>query len=220
MKVLIVGAGRVGRELARLLSEAGYSVTVVDKNRERAETVSDVADAEGIVSDVTDPEFYNKIDLAAFDAVIAATDRDEVNLLVAAIAKIHGVPRIYVRVRVKETLRILQSLGVYDTVAEPEIIARLMMSMIEGRRHPVILADALTGEFVLVSSVVGRYSPVRGRRLADVIRAAGLEGRVKVIAVYDGERLMDPEEAGPMDEGYVVVMLALREVLEDVAKLF
>ncbi len=221
MKVLIVGAGRVGSELAKKLSETGHSVTVVDKDPAKIERLNDEADVEGLVGDITDPGFYHReLDLSIYDAVIAATDRDEVNVFIAAIAKIQGIKNIYVRVRASETLTILNNLGVYDAVVEPQVVANLLYSMIEGKRSPVILTSSISGDYHMVSMIVRKYSTVRGRRIDEVLRAMDLEGKVKIIAVYDGYRLLDPEEVGVLEEGYIVIMLVSGDALKEINDLF
>ncbi|MCE4611888.1 MAG: TrkA family potassium uptake protein [Desulfurococcales archaeon] len=221
MRVLIVGAGRVGSELAKRLSETGHSVTVVDKDGTKIDLLNEEADVEGIVGDITDPRFYHReLDLGIFDAVIAATDKDEVNIFVAAIAKIRGVRRIYVRVRASEALPILNSLGIYDAVVEPQIIANLLYSMIEGRTAPVIITSSLSGDYHLVATVVKRYSAVRGRRLEEALKAYDLEDKVKVIAVYDGYRILEPDEAGVLEDGYIVIMLVKEEAMKELNEIF
>jgi trk system potassium uptake protein TrkA len=221
VRVLIVGAGRVGSELAKRLSEAGHSVTVVDKDKEKVDAINEEADVEGIEGDITNPTFYHKVlDLAMYDAIIAVTDRDEVNLFIAAMAKIRGVRGIYVRVRTTETLQILESLGIHDVVVEPMVVANLLYSMIEGKQAPVILAQSLTGDYQIVSAVVRKYSNARGRRLYEVLKAADLIDKVKVIGIYDGTAILDPEEVEVLEEGYIVIMLARSDAIEKISEVF
>ncbi|MCE4603982.1 MAG: TrkA family potassium uptake protein [Aeropyrum sp.] len=220
MRVLVVGAGRVGRELSKRLSQAGHSVTIVDKDGQKIEIVQAEADVEGLEIDVTDPRFYDEVDILAYDALVAATDRDEVNLFLAAMARAYGVERIYVRVRLKETTRILKTLGIYDMIVEPDIIAGLLYSIITGRGRLVLLSDVFIGNYVVAASTVTKQSPVRGERLSEFLRSHDLEGKVKVLAIYDGDSLKEPDEVGTVEEGYTIIALVDRDHLEEYSKLY
>ncbi|BAA81471.2 Trk system potassium uptake protein TrkA [Aeropyrum pernix K1] len=220
MRILIVGAGRVGRELAKRLSQAGYSVTIVDKDGEKLEIAQSEADVEGLQIDVTDPRFYSEIDIPSYDVLVAATDKDEVNLFLVAMAMAYGMEKIYVRVRMKETVRILTTLGVYDMIVEPDIIAGLLYSGITGKGKPVLLSDVFVGRYVVAAATVTKQSPVRGQRLRDVLRSRDLEGRVKVLAVFDGNEIREPEEVVTIEEGHTIIALVDREYLEEFAKLY
>ncbi len=220
MKVLIIGAGGVGSHLAKMLSQVGHSVTIIDKDEYKVTVLSEEADVESRVGDVTDPRFYQDFDLSEYDVIVSVTDKDEVNVFVAALARVYGVERIYVRVRDVGTMRVLNLIGVTGVVVEPRIIANMLYSMIEGASTPVILASLLTGEYVVAAFTVKRLSSVRGRRLRDLIEAEDLEGKLYPIAVYDGEKFIDPDSAGPLEEGLVVVALVHKDYISEIAKYF
>lgn len=220
MKILVVGAGRVGRELAKKLSQAGHSVTVVDKDGEKIEIVQAEADVEGIEIDVTDPRFYEEVDLLSYDGIVAATDRDEVNLFLATMAKAYGMEKIYVRARLKETVRILKTLGIYDLIVEPDIIAGLLYSMITGRGRLVLVSDVFVGKYVVAAVTVTKQSPIRGGRLHEALKTHNLEGKIKVLAIYDGEGLKEPDEVQVVEDGYTIIALVDRDHLEELAKLY
>ena len=220
MKILIIGAGGVGSHLAIMLSQAGHSVTIIDKDEYKVATIGEMADVESRVGDVTDPRFYQDFDLAEYDVIVSVTDRDEVNVFVAALARVHGVDRIYVRVRDAATLRVLNLIGVKGVIIEPRVIANLLYSMIEGSITPVTLANVLTGDFTVVALTVKGLSGVRGRRLRDALKAWDLEDKVFPIAVYDGEKFIDPDEAGPLEEGYVVIAVVHKDYVGELARYF
>lgn len=218
MRVLIIGAGNVGNKLAELLSEAGHSVTLVDNDERKLEGVE--ADVERYARDATDPSLYEELDLSQYDAVVAATDRDEVNLFVATIAKINNVERVYVRVKNPQTSRLLRALGVDGAIVVPVVAANILYSMIEGRYNVINLVNTLIGEFRLVSVTVREASSARGLTVRELEEKGMIPRKVKILAVFKEDQFYDPYEAPPLEAGCVVIALVHEESIEEFSELF
>ncbi|MEB3806346.1 MAG: TrkA family potassium uptake protein [Desulfurococcales archaeon] len=218
MRVLIIGAGRVGSTLAELLSSAGHSVTVIDKSEEKVLNIQ--ADVESYIRDATDPSVYEELDIRIYDVVVAATDRDEVNLFVAAIAKLNNIEKVYVRVKNPKTSRLLRILGVEGIIVVPQIAANILYTMIEGRYKVVNLVNTLIGEFKLVSLTVRETSSVRGITPLELEKRGLLPKGVKILAIYWEDRFYDPSEAPPLEPGQIVVALAHEESIKELSELF
>lgn len=212
MRVLIVGGGEVGSYLAKSLAMKGNEVIVVDKDKEKCDKISNEADVLAIDRDATDPTLYEDIDLRAIDVVVAVTDRDEVNLFVATIARDFGVPRVIVRVKNESLARILERIGIEYVIAEPLVIAKLIENVIEGKYHAVSLLPIFTGNYMLVSVTITEADSSIGKRLDELPLP---KDGVKILAVFDGERLLDPEEANELRRNYQVIALVRRELVEE-----
>lgn len=121
-RVMIVGAGRVGRNLAVLLEQNGISVKIVDNNPERCDTTVCLLN-KGIVlqGDGTDIDLLMQEGISEADAVICLTNDDKLNLLVALLAKRLGAKKTFVRVGRNEYASIMQQVGV-DVVLSPQIL--------------------------------------------------------------------------------------------------
>ncbi|MEB3846906.1 MAG: TrkA family potassium uptake protein [Desulfurococcales archaeon] len=218
MRILVIGAGRVGSTLAERLSNAGHSVTVID--RDESKLVSIQADVESYVRDATDPDTYEELDVRMYDVIVAATDRDEVNLFVAAISKLYNIEKIYVRVKNPKTSRLLRMLDVEGIVVVPQLAANILYSMIEGKQRMVSIADALVGEFKLAALTVKETSPVRGMTPREVEAEGLLPKEAKIFAIYSRDRFYDPDEAPPLESGDVVILLLHESALEKIGELF
>lgn len=121
-RVMIIGAGRVGRHLAVLLEQSGISVKIIDSNPDRCDTTVCLLD-QGIVlhGDGTDIDLLQQEGVGEADAVVCLTNDDKLNLLVALLAKRLGAKKTFVRVGRNEYASIMQQVGV-DVVLSPQIL--------------------------------------------------------------------------------------------------
>lgn len=98
MKVLIAGAGSVGRSIARDLLSHGHEVLLIDNNP-AAMRVAQVAQAEWMLADACEMTALSEAGVESMDVVVAATGDDKVNLVVSFLAKTEfSVPRTVARV--------------------------------------------------------------------------------------------------------------------------
>src|SRR5512134_2772952 len=100
MRVVIAGAGAIGRHLASDLAGRGHSVTLIEQDPDVLETAREWApDVDHMLGDACEPWVLEKADLSTADVVVAATGDDEDNLVTSLLAKQeYGVPRVLARV--------------------------------------------------------------------------------------------------------------------------
>jgi len=140
MNIIICGAGRVGFTIAKLLSEQGHSITVIDLSSEDIQKISDTLDVKVIVGKATYPSILEKADASEADMIIAVTRNDEINMLICQIAfSIFKVPKKIARIRSQDYLN-PKFTGVYnkenlpiDVIISPEIeIAKSIQQKLEA----------------------------------------------------------------------------------------
>lgn len=111
--VIVVGCGRLGALVATRLSQEGHSVVIIDLTETKLANLS--ADFSGyrIQNDATEVEVLQQAKAERADILIAATNNDNVNLMVAQIAKvIFHVPHVMARVFNPAREAIYQELGI------------------------------------------------------------------------------------------------------------
>lgn len=97
MKIVVVGAGSVGRSIASALLESGHEVTLVD-DRPEAIRVAWVPEADWVLADACSPSDLEELGARECDALVAVTGDDKVNLVVSLLAKtVFAVPRVIAR---------------------------------------------------------------------------------------------------------------------------
>ena len=97
MRILVVGAGAVGRSIATQLITHGHDVVIVDHDPDSIK-VSLVPDADWVLADACSPTQLEEAGARDADAIAAVTGDDKVNLVVSLLAKTEfGVPQVIAR---------------------------------------------------------------------------------------------------------------------------
>ena len=103
MKILIVGAGRIGTSVAESLVSEANDITVVDLDAEHINSLQQRFDLRGIVGNAASPQVLTDAGAADTDMLIAVTSSDETNLVVCMLcARIFNIPTRIARVRNNE----------------------------------------------------------------------------------------------------------------------
>ena len=105
MNIIICGAGRVGFTIAKILSEQGHSITVIDQSSDDIQKIDDSLDVKAIVGKATYPSILEKANASEADMIIAVTRNDEINMLICQIAfSIFNVQKKIARIRSQDYL--------------------------------------------------------------------------------------------------------------------
>ena len=140
MNIIICGAGRVGFTIAKLLSEQGHSITVIDQSGEDIQKINDSLDVKAIVGKATYPSILEKANAIETDMIIAVTRNDEINMLICQIAfSIFKIQKKIARIRSQDYLnpkftRVYNKENLpIDVIISPEIeIARSIQRKLEA----------------------------------------------------------------------------------------
>jgi trk system potassium uptake protein TrkA len=98
VKVIIIGCGRVGAALALALDRQGWDVVVVDEDEEALERLGDWR-KQFVVGHGIDVAVLERAGIAETDALVAATNGDNTNIVIAQLAKLrYGVPSVAARI--------------------------------------------------------------------------------------------------------------------------
>ena len=140
MNIIICGAGRVGFTIAKLLSEQGHSITVIDQSSEDIQKINDSLDVKAIVGKGTYPSNLEKANASDADMIIAVTRNDEINMLICQIAySIFNIQKKIARIRSQDYLnpkftRVYNKENLpIDVIISPEIeIAKSIQRKLEA----------------------------------------------------------------------------------------
>lgn len=135
MKIIVVGGGKVGKALCRSLVEEKHDVILIEENESVLKHVTKRHDIMGIVGNGANFKILQQADVQTCDIFIAITDKDEVNMVAAVLAKKMGAKETIVRVRNPEYsntyFKEKNVLG-FSLIINPELLtARYIANMID-----------------------------------------------------------------------------------------
>jgi trk system potassium uptake protein TrkA len=168
MYVILVGAGKVGWNLARELLEKGNEVTLIESDRDRYLTVEQELEHNIQYGDASELWVLERAGISRADMVIAVTGDDEDNMLICQVAKEkYLVDRIIARVNNPRNREWFDLLGIRPFVSATDLILRLIEHEVPeyGLVH---LLDLPQERLEIIEMLLGDDSRVTGQRVGDL----------------------------------------------------
>lgn len=172
MRVLIIGVGDVGTEMARILCEARNDVVVIDRNGALLEQLKDSLDVMTVTGDGSTMSCLHRAGIDQTDLLLAVTGRSEVNILACVLAKHAGVAKTIARVRRADHFDSIAE-GVTAAVVgvDEQIITELecASNIIDALIHPQVKETVRLShpDAQIVNFQIKSGSPIIGANLAN-----------------------------------------------------
>ncbi|MDF9800746.1 trk system potassium uptake protein TrkA [Catalinimonas alkaloidigena] len=194
MRIIIAGAGDVGKHLAKLLAYENQDIVVIDLNQERLRQLGSQLDVSTIRGSATSFRVLKDANVAEADLLIAVTESEEVNLATSFIAKQLGVKRTVARISNEEYLMSKETLDLRK-VGIDELISPESLAAREIRRLLRIAAVTDSFEFdqgllSLIGITIDRASPLLNHSLAETSRLNPHNTFVTVAILRDGKTII------------------------------
>lgn len=190
MRAIIVGAGDVGYDVARLLSLQRHDVTVVDTDPARVEHVRETLDVLAVLGSGTSAGTLRQARIEDADLVVAVTDVDEVNVIASMLAERVGKPShrttTIARVRSDEftsegSVLTLGDFGIDHIIHPEQSTANEVVSLLR-RAAATDIVEFCAERVQLVGIRIERDAPVVGMSLVELARRSPLPFRVMGIS--------------------------------------
>jgi trk system potassium uptake protein TrkA len=168
MYIIIVGAGKVGWNLARELLEKEHEVTVIENNRNRYLTVEQELEHVVQYGDASELWVLERAGIQRADLVIAVTGDDEDNMLICQVARDkYMCERIIARVNNPRNREYFELLGIKPWVSATDLILRLIEHEVPeyGLVH---LLDFPDERLEIIEMLLEDNSKVAGQRVGDL----------------------------------------------------
>lgn len=178
MRLIIVGAGKVGATLVEKLASENHDLIVVDKNSQNVETLINKYDVQGVCGGGCDRAVLTEAGADKADFVIACTDRDELNVLCCMMAKKMGAKYAVARVREPEYFSEIDDMkrefGL-DMIFNPEY--RTAKEIARVLKFPsAVNIESFAGDTVsLIELKIGAGNPIIGKKIMDIIKEYGVK---------------------------------------------
>ena len=215
MRIVVVGAGKVGRVLTEQLAAEKHDIVVIDQDTDLIESLVNIYDVRGGVGnggcyDVQKDAFEDGADL-----LIATTSSDETNILACLVAKKLGTPHTIARIRNPEYEKQLhfmrEELGLSMVVNPEKATAREIARVL---RFPSAIKreQFCRQRFELVEYRVNEGNPLEGLQLSDLYR--NIRVKILICAVARGQQTIIPTGATVLQKGDKIYLTASARELE------
>jgi len=216
MYIMIVGAGKVGWNLARELLDKGHEVTLIEKDRDRYATVEQELEHSVQYGDASELWILERAGISRAGMVIAVTGDDEDNMLICQVAKEkYLVDRIIARVNNPRNLEHFELLGIRPVVSATDLILRLIEHEVPeyGLVH---LLDLPEQHLEIIELLLPDDSPVTGQRVGDLQLPEG----TLLISVLRGSEGLIPNADTVLEPGDEILAVLDPKIEDDVTAYF
>jgi trk system potassium uptake protein TrkA len=222
MKIVILGAGQVGRTAAYQLSrEEANEVTVVDINEETLRDLQDRIDIRTVAGNAAFPTVLEAAGAAEADVLVALTNSDEVNMMACEVAyTLYRTPTKIARIRAAEytshpELFSEEALAVDVFISPEQLVTEYIERLI---RYPGTLQvlDFADGKVRLVGVRARKSGHLVGQCLRE-LREHIPQTEARVLAIYRAGRMIRPEGDTVIEDGDEVFFLAASDYMRRVA---
>jgi trk system potassium uptake protein TrkA len=214
--VAIIGGGRIGYLVAEGLLRQGVRVKVLERNQARAEEIAAKLERALVLQgEPTDRDFLVEQGIGNADAVVAATENDELNILASLLAKNLGVGRTLTVINNPDYIPLAEAAGI-DVAGSPAIITarKIVHFVLRGGAIAAAVLEKSTLE--AIEFVVSPTARIAGKSAAE----APLPENAIIAAVIRGARPVIPPDAAPVEPGDHVLIVSTLAAIPEVEGLF
>jgi len=216
MNIVIVGAGRIGKELMNRVSLKGNNIVLVEKNEKVCQSVSETTNSLVINADGTDIPAIKSIDMGHIDFFVAATGNDSTNLTACLIAKKNlEIYKSIAIVNDHQNSSLFRELGIDIVVDIPDMACGYFESILNGIDNLYI--SNITGMDVNVSRImIKETSPVAGKP----IKSLNLPDNMVINLIVRNEGAVIPRGDTVIMGNDAIFVTSVDEKKESIQKIF
>ncbi len=202
MKIAIAGAGKLGMKVAEALLGGDHSVTVIDKDEEILAKLSSQMDIMTVNANAKQKSVLEDINISSYDYLLATTDKDEKNIIIASIAKKMGCPMVIARVRGPEHMNqfdfIKDSFNI-DSIVNPDFAISLEIYKYLVEKYTLSNGIFTSGKIAIIEMAAYKMPSLIGVQMINMNRhlknmlVIGISRNGKVIIPH-GDTVIQEED--------------------------
>tara|TARA_B100001123_G_C15334790_1_gene1032451 strand:- start:2081 stop:3457 length:1377 start_codon:yes stop_codon:yes gene_type:complete len=218
-KILIVGGGNIGFNLAKILESdsEGVRVKIIEKNKDRAEFLANELNNTIVINgDGLDEDVLKEANIEEAETVLSLTNDDEDNIMVSVLAEKNKPSKRTIALVNKQNYSLLQSSLKIDDLVDPRhtTISTILKHVHKGTIETVY--TILDGEYEFIEAEVLETSEL----ISKSIKESDLPKEIRIGAVVRGKNIIIPKSDFKFEKKDLVVFLSKREHLAKVESLF
>jgi len=199
MRIVLIGASPLAVAAAGMLVKRGHDVIVIERDKDKIESLSESIDCGFVHGDGTKPAILREVNPGEADFLFCLTENDQDNILASLVGRSIGFKRVVTQIEDPEFEHICLELGLNDTIIPDSAIARALVDMVAGRALPE-LSTIVHGEARF-------YSFIAREEDALPVAQLSLPERARVVCVYRGDDFILPGPDTALERGDEVVLI-------------
>ena len=219
MKVIIIGAGKIGYSMAQMLSGEDHDVVVIEQSPERQHILEESLDIQVVSGSGSSTSVLESAGVRSADLLVAVTEFDELNMVSCLLAKKYGVKTTVARVRNPEYLEVkdfsLQNLLGIDLIINPERVTAQEIVRIARNPEAINVDYFAEGKVKLMELEVKKTSPIEGKKLKDLDTSLPYN----IVAIARKHKMIVPSGGDVLRAGDHIHLMARTADMIEVEKL-
>lgn len=218
MKVIIIGAGKVGFSMAQLLSDEEHDVVVIEQSPERQQVLEEELDVQIISGSGSSTSVLELAGVRHADMLLAVTEFDELNMLACLLAKKYGVKTTVARVRNPEYLEVkdfsLNDVMGIDLIINPERVTALEIAQIAANPEALNVDYYADGKVKLVELELKEDSAVLNKKIKELDTSVPYN----IVAIARKHKMLVPRGDDTLQLGDHIHLVARTVNMQEVEK--
>ena len=219
LQIIIVGCGKVGFTLTEQLTREGHDITIIDRNPEKIQEITNLFDVMGLVGNGASYSVQMEAGIENTDLIIAVTGSDELNLLCCTVAKQVGDCAAVARVRTpdysKEAAYLREKLGL-TLIINPELEAAREMARILYLPTALDVNTLAHGRAEMIKFKMPENNILDGMTIASL--GKNITNDILICAIERDGNVYIPDGTFQMAQGDVITFVAARRAIPSFLK--
>ena len=215
MYIIIAGAGRIGKHLAKIFVEEQQDIVVIDKNGDVCHEIATELETITIRGDASKPRIIEEAGVKDADAFIALTSSDETNLIISLMAKQMGAKQVITRLgALHYDEQVLKKLGI-DLVVYPEAAAAGYISEIVTKPEVFNLGFMSKGDAEIIEA------KAKEKMIGKQVKNFKMPVDTEIIAIFNKKGTMTiPRLTTKIKKDDKILILAKTKQIKKIKKMF
>lgn len=216
MKIVIIGLGTIGKTILKSLSGEGHTITIIDEDKDKVESLIEKYDVYGVVGNGACLDIQLEAKVRGADLAIVLTNSDELNVFACLVAKKIGVKNTIARVRNpdyrKQIMDMKDELGI-SLIVNPERDTATEIFNLINLPSIAQIEHFANGRVLLVEIVAEKGCALIGESLISLGKK--LTTKVLICAVQRGQEVIIPTGNFTIEEGDRIHLISDAKSLRD-----
>lgn len=219
MKVMIIGAGKLGYKLARAMINGGINVTLVDSNAKVLERINDHLDVLTVNANGLELEILKELNIKTYHLLIASTNSDETNTIICSLAKKIGCKKTIARIRnpeYTEQLDFIRSEMGIDHIVNPDLATACEIVRYLLKSYNFYSGDFAKGKVQMIDLNINHIKDFIGKEITELDNMYGL----LITAIFRDGNIIIPNGSTKLVENDILYIIGNSESIHALGEKF